>query len=453
MVGGGAAGLTAALALAAAGVEALVLERDPVPRGSTALSAGLIPAAGTRFQRERGVSDDTAERFAADIQAKAHGRASPEVVRAVAEGAAPAVEWLADAHGLAFSLVHDFDYPGHARRRMHGLPSRSGADLVDALRAAAERAGVAILTDARATTLVADRATGAPLGLVAARPDGAEERIGCRALVLACSGYGADRALVAEHLPAMRDALYFGHPGNEGHAARWGAALGARLADMSGHQGHGSVAHPLGSLVTWAVLTSGGVQVDATGARFHDESRGYSEAAAAVLARPGGVAWCVYDERIAEVARQFADYRGAEEAGAVLRAEGVEALAAAMRVPARSLAATLDSASAARRGDAPDPLGRDFAGLPDLAPPYRAVRVTGALFHTQGGLDVDARARVLRAADGSPVPGLYAAGGAARGVSGPDPSGYLSGNGLLTAVVLGRLAGEGAAAPLAGGGG
>jgi fumarate reductase flavoprotein subunit len=66
--------------------------------------------------------------------------------------------------------------------------------------------------------------------------------------------------------------------------------------------------------------------------------------------------------------------------------------------------------------------------------------VTGTLFHTQGGLVVDREARVLRA-DGGRLPNLFAGGGAARGLSGPEASGYLSGNGLLTAISLGRAAG------------
>ena len=137
IIGAGAAGLVAALSCLDAGVEPLVIERDPVPRGSTSLSAGLIPAPGTRFQRERGIQDDAAT-FAADIEKKAHGHADPALVSLVANNVAPAIEWLADAHGLPFSVVHDFDYPGHTNRRMHGLPSRSGAELVDRLRQAAE---------------------------------------------------------------------------------------------------------------------------------------------------------------------------------------------------------------------------------------------------------------------------------------------------------------------------
>ena len=80
-----------------------------------------------------------------------------------------------------------------------------------------------------------------------------------------------------------------------------------------------------------------------------------------------------------------------------------------------------------------------------MAPPFKAVKVTGALFHTQGGLAVDRAARVLDT-NGKPLPNIFAAGGAAAGVSGPRASGYLSGNGLLTATVLGRVAGQAAAA-------
>jgi fumarate reductase flavoprotein subunit len=60
VVGAGAAGFCAALAAHELGVEVVVLERDSVPRGSTALSAGLIPAAGTRFQTAIGISDNPA---------------------------------------------------------------------------------------------------------------------------------------------------------------------------------------------------------------------------------------------------------------------------------------------------------------------------------------------------------------------------------------------------------
>ena len=442
VVGAGAAGLCAALAAREAGAEVLVLERDPVPRGSTALSAGLVPAAGTRWQRAAGIGDDPS-RFAADIMAKAEGEPDPAAVETVTRAVAPALEWLADAHGLDFSVITDFRYPGHSANRMHGLPSRSGEELVDRLREAAEAAGIDILCDARATALHA-APDGRITGLTLLRPDGTEDMLGCGALVLACNGYGGNKALVRQHVPALADATYFGHPGNQGEAVLWGEALGAATRHLSGHQGHGSVAHPAGILITWATITEGGVQVNRHGRRFSDESHGYSEQAARVLEQPDGIAWTIFDARIAGIARQFEDFRQAEAAGAVLAAETVRDLAPATGLPEAALAETLADVRRLKEAGATDAFGRDFAGAPQLEPPYRAVRVTGALFHTQGGLVVDGSARVLRPG-GAALPNLFAAGGAACGVSGSQASGYLSGNGLLTAVALGRLAGTRAA--------
>jgi len=441
IVGAGAAGLTAALAAREAGADVLIVERDALPAGSTALSSGLIPAAGTRWQAAKGVADSPAQ-FAADIMRKNKHRADPAVVAAVAANAAPTLEWLADRHGVPLDLVEGFLYSGHASLRMHGTPSRSGRELLDHLFNAATARGVEIMTNARADTLYADGA-GRVTGVEIARPDGSRETIGCATLVLACNGYGGNRALVARHIPEMADALYFGHPGNQGDALAWGEALGAAVADLGAYQGHGSVAHPHGILVTWALMMEGGFQVNAAARRFSNEHAGYSEQAVEVLRQPGRIAYLIYDERLHRLAIDFEDYRAAVKIGAVRRAPSIRELAASFNLPPGALAATLDETRAYAEGHGADPFGRGFAGKPPLAAPFYGVRVTGALFHTQGGLEVDEQARVLRA-DRSPFPNLFAAGGAARGVSGPTVDGYLSGNGLLTAVALGRIAGAGA---------
>lgn len=442
IVGAGAAGLVAALAATEAGAEVVVLERDPVSRGSTALSAGLIPAAGTRWQREYGI-DDSAPLFAADIQRKAKGLADQAIVDLVAAAAGPTVEWLADAHNLPFSVVADFDYPGHSARRMHGLPTRSGSELIDRLRAAVEAEEIPILTNRHVITLYAnhDRRI---LGVAAKLPDGTEERIGCGSLILACNGYGANKSLVAKHIPGLADALYFGHPGNQGDAVLWGDALGAALADMSGHQGHGSVAHPHNILITWATMMEGGFQVNVDGERFSDETQGYSEQAGIVLAQKGGIAFSIFDARIATIARQFEDFRHAQSQSAIFAADTPEALAAMIKVPEQNLAATFRDVTIVQAGIGSDQFGRDWSGNAPLKAPFHAVKVTGALFHTQGGLVIDIDARV-KCVDGGIIENLYAVGGAARGVSGPLASGYLSGNGLLTAVTLGRISGRQAA--------
>ena len=442
VVGAGAAGLIAALAARDAGAEVVVFERDGSPSGSTALSSGLIPAAGTRFQRAKGIADSP-ELFAKDIQAKARGKADPAVVEAVARAAAPTLEWLADRHGLEFVLLESFLYPGHSLLRMHAHPQKTGAALMAALLTAARDAGIDVVTRAQASELYADSQRRVR-GLALLRPDGKVERVGCSALVLACNGFGGNKEMVRRYIPEMADALYFGHPGNQGDAVRWGEALGAATRHLGAYQGHGSVAEPHGILVTWAVMMEGGVQLNRWGRRFSNEHRGYSEQAVAVLSQPGKIAWNIFDGRCRAVAREFEDFREAEAAGAIKTAAYVAALAAVTGLAEDALTSTLADVTRYQRGEARDPYGRDFTAKPLLAPPFFAVRVTGALFHTQGGLAVDGRARVL-SADGSPLPNLFAGGGAACGVSGPAVWGYLSGNGLLSAVTLGRLAGDAAA--------
>jgi fumarate reductase flavoprotein subunit len=262
--------------------------------------------------------------------------------------------------------------------------------------------------------------------------------------VLACSGFGGNAAMVRRYLPEIADALYFGHVGNQGDAVEWGTALGAAVRDMTAYQGHGSVATPHGVLITWALMMEGGFQVNAAGRRFSNEHLGYSEQCLPVIEQPGGVAWNVYDERLHRLGLEFEDYRGADALGAIRHADTIEALAQACALPPRELASTLAEVGRFAAGVGQDPFGRVFTTKPPLAPPYYAIKVTGALFHTQGGLVVDEHARVLDA-QGTPLPNLFAGGGAACGVSGAHVWGYLSGNGLLAAVTLGRLAGASAA--------
>ena len=445
IIGGGGCGLTAALAARDAGAEVLVVERDPVPRGSTAMSTGLIPAAGTVDQTLAGIADSP-ELLATDIVAKTKGRTDPEIALVLARESAETVTWLRERHGVPLSLVDGFLYPGHSVRRMMGTPHRTGEELMAALSDAASAAGVDVLTDAIARDLIVGNVAGSDriVAVVVERPDGSSETIGCGALILASCGFGGNADMVAEHIPEIAGALYHGHSGNKGEAMAWGDALGAQLADMGGYQGHGGLAVGHGIPILWPLIAEGGFQVNLEGRRFSNEALGYSEQAAKVNAQPGGVAWSIFDARLDAMMRQFDDYQQALTAGAVLTAGSVDELATKTGLPADALAATIAEVDALTRKGGPDAWGRDFGGKLPLAPSWHAAKVTGVLFHTQGGLVVDANARVLKG-DGTLFPNLYAGGGAARGVSGPDATGYIAGNGLLTATTFGKLAGRHAA--------
>ncbi len=440
VVGSGGCGLTAAMAAAMGGVDVMVFEKQPRPWSNTARSGGMIPAAGTRFQRAAGILE-TPEDFAADIFRKNHHTSDPEMTLHLARTATEMVEWLVDEVGVELVFIDDFKYPGHGEFRMHAPPSRTGAALVHDLRRAVDRHPRAeLITDAAVQALVVD-AGGAVTGVVV-QYGASLERVRCRKLILACNGFAGNPEMVAEYCPDMASALYFGGEGNTGEGILWGKALGADVAFMDAYQSHASVATPHAILITYALIMEGGFQVNSAGRRFGDETSGYSEHALAVLAQPGGVAWDIYDARLHQLGLQFDDYRQALEVGAVRQAGTIEELALALGLPPEALAQTLLAYHACADGTAEDVYGR--LDCRRLTGPFYGVKVTGALFHTQGGLRVDAHGRVLRP-DGACIPNLYAGGGVAAGLSGHGPGGYLSGNGLLTAIGYGLLAGRHAA--------
>lgn len=445
VVAGAGGGLVGALRAASLGLSVLVVERNErFARGNnTAMSTAMVPGAGSRWQREAGI-EDTPETFVADIRTKTHGEADERLAEALARVSARLVEWLADDAGLPMSLVTDFPYPGHSQLRCHTVPGRSGQAMLDGIIRAVRRSElIDLMVPARLVDVVTDE-TGVR-EVVVETPHG-EERIPTRAVLLATNGYGADRALVAEHLPEIAGATYHGSEGSTGDALRIGSRLGAATAFLDAYQGHAALT-PAATLAGWATVMHGGVVVDVHGRRFGDETTGYSEYAAQLQAQEEGRGWIVLDERIHQACLAFADYQATVESGVTRTAADVGELAAAIQVEVGALAQTLDEARAAAEGRAADMFGRTAWEVP-LAAPYRAVPVSPALFHTQGGLVVDGHGRVLTGTD-EPIPGLYAAGGAAAGISGHGAAGYLAGNGLLPALGLSFLAAEHVAEKLA----
>lgn len=442
VVGGGGTGLCAALAVRDMGADVLVIERDRQPLGTTSMSTGLIPAAGSKAQQAKGV-EDSPELFANDIIAKTKAKVDSELVRHLAQESARTIDWLMERHDISLSLVEGFTYPGHSALRMHGMPSRSGGELMGALASACETAGVDILTDATVDGLYIN-SDDRVIAVAATRPDGGQDIIGCDALILACCGFAGNQEMVAELIPELEHATFHGHPGNQGHAIKWGEKLGAAMADMSAYQGHAGLAAGFGIPILWPLIAEGGIQVNRAGKRFANEAAGYSEQAVRVLEQDGHVAWSIYDETRHLVMEQFDDYQQAKSAGCLMKANSLEELAELAGVDAAGLEASVAKTHKLVESGDNDQFGRNFGGKRKLRPPFYAVRVTGALFHTQGGLEVDGNARVLKS-DRTVFPNLYAGGGAARGISGPGADGYIAGNGLMTATTLGRLAGEHAA--------
>ncbi len=444
IIGGGACGAVAALATHDAGVPPLVIEQDARPAGSTAMSQGLICAAGTRAQAAAGVDDD-AEIFFADIMAKTRGQTDPVIARTIAQQSGPTLDWLVERHRLPWTLDTAFRAAyGNSRLRVHGWAGHGGGDMIQLLHARLDERGIDVLTEARLTAIIPDDGGGIA-GVEIARPDGAVERIGCGALILACGGFAANHAMLAEHMPEAAAARHNGHEGNRGDGILLGAALGAAVGDMGSYQGYAMLTDPQAISVPPGVLVEGGVIVNARGERFVDETADIAGMARDVMAQPSGTCWVICDAGIEERCAYIPETQMLRELNAAKHGDTPGELAERIGVPATTLAVTLAAAHAAQQAGQPDALGRVWGSDLPPASPYRAFKVVGAIYHTQGGLQIDGDARVLRE-DGSRFPNLFAGGGAARGVSGPSSWGYLPAMGLCAAVTLGRIAGQAAAA-------
>jgi fumarate reductase flavoprotein subunit len=443
VIGAGACGLAAALRAAQAGARVGIVEKLDRLAGNSMVSSGSVPGAGTRFQREAGLLDD-ADAFVEDLLRISGPHEAEGLTLRLAQISAPLVEWLVDQAGVRMTLITAYRHVGHRIERLHGPPSRRGRDLVDDLHAVVQRAGIPLAFGAPAIRLIEDGRAGVA-GAETSDGRGGFTRLGARSVILATNGFGAARDLICRFCPEMEGALYFGAQGSAGEAIRWGEALGARLANMAAYQAHASVADPHGALVTWTVPEKGGIVVDATGARIGDESLGYS-AFAAVETACGGPLFALYDTRIRDFTASRQEEFGELVAhGGAPEDSGIATLAARRGLDPVVLAGTLAEMQRAATGTASDRFGRTAWGMAPLHPPYVSTRIRPALFHTQGGLLVDDDARVLRP-DGTPIPGLYAGGGAAAGISGlAGGGGYVSGNGLLAALGLGWLAGAHAA--------
>ncbi|MEE4454201.1 FAD-dependent oxidoreductase [Novosphingobium resinovorum] len=454
VMGGGACGTIAALAARAAGADVLLVERDANPFGTTGMSMGLICAAGTAAQARHGVSDG-ADTFFADIMAKTRGQADPVLARSIAAHSGPALDWLVDCCDVPLDLDVRFRAAyGNSRLRVHGWPGHDGQDLLALLHRRVADVDTMVMTGTRVVALRSEpgRSGAARIsGVELLRPDGARETVSCGALVMASGGFAASTAMLARHIPAMASARNNGHEGSQGDAVRLASPLGAGLGDMGAFQGYAMLADPHGISVPPGYLAEGGVLVNAMGARFVDEMEDIAGMVHDVLAQPGATAWVVFDPRIEAANSYQPDAARLVAMGAPRRASDVAKLADVIGADRAVLGATLAEAQAAAAERRPDAFARRWS--PETPPPgagpggeegLAAIRVTGAIYHTQGGLQIDGSARAL---DTGRVPfaNLFAGGGAARSVSGPSSWGYLPAMGLCTAMTFGRLAGEGAA--------
>ncbi|MGI5232216.1 FAD-dependent oxidoreductase [Actinoallomurus sp. CA-142502] len=431
VVGAGAAGMTAALR-AARGGRVIVFEKSTRHGCNTQYSSGSLAAGGTRLQAEAGI-EDSPERHARDILAASGDPGAAALVRAVCAAAPRYVDWLVDELDHPLELGIDMPRAGQSVPRLHTDPGRGGGKvLVQTLRRA--MSAVADITFVDETPVIGLRYDGARVTGVRVREHTGEQEVTADEVVLACDGYGNNPDLLRRFTPDAATAFHGGVSTSRGDAVIWGERIGAGLRNMGAYLGHGQVVAGHGTRLNPNLPFLGALMVDGAGRRFCDEkAQGYSRLGGLIRRLPGERAVMIWDEPAHEVARHSELMRESIAAGAFRRYADLSSLAGGLGLPEDTLGRTLDGFVAAS----------DLVKRPveRLRPPWYAAWITHGILTTQGGLLIDAEGHVLRP-DGTPIPGLSAAGGAATGISGPSPDGYSSGNGLLAAMGMGWIVGN-----------
>ena len=476
VVGAGGAGMTAAIAAAQTGKKVVVLEKTAMVGGNSVKATGGMNAAKTvwqdtnEFTEAAGVEKtlssaaesypeladlvatvqneyeywkttgsngyfDSTNLFILDTMVGGKGINDMDLVTTLAENSAAAIEWL---EGVGAELHNVGSFGGASVKRIHrpvndeGKTVSVGSYIVPILEKACADNGVEIIFNAPATEILMQ--DGKAVGVKA---EG--YTVNAKSVVLASGGFGANLDMVAQLKPELKGFVTTNAPGNTGDGIQMVQAVGAATVDMDQIQIHPTVEQKTSALITEGLRGDGAILVNAEGKRFCDEVGTRDAVSAAELAQTGGNAWLIVDQKMADASSVIAGYI---TKGFTVQGDTYADLAKAMGVPEDVLPQTMDTWNAAVAAKSDSEFGRtSFANPLDTAP-YYAINIAPGVHHTMGGVKINTDTQVLTA-DGSAIPGLYAAGEITGGVHGAN---RLGGNAVADIVVFGKIAGEQAAA-------
>jgi len=448
VVGGGAAGLCAALSALETGrevgIDARVTILDRAPEAACGGGSRWSPS-NIRMR----APDAMESTFVDEIMAQSSGRADRAYFERLAAEAPATARWL-QAKGVAFHTPPYYLAKGPARIQ----PVGAIGVLFETLWRAAKAAGVEFLYERELRRLIVDtgRVAGVEIG-----PTPADLR--ADAVVLACGGFEGNGAMLRQHLGPGAESLRPISPGtafNDGAGIRAALDAGARRSgDWNGMHIEPVDARSQASAPVVLVYPYG-IVVDRNGQRFFDEGAGLMHetwekfAREIHFARPGRTSYAIFDAALLDIPEYG---RAIRSAVPPVRADSISGLAAQLGIPEAALARTVDAYNAACTGDASrfDETRKDgLASAPGLSPPksnwarplvrapFLAWPLVGAIAYTFGGIDTDADARVR--GDHGPIPGLYAAGEITGHFHATAPNAVA----MLRALVFGRIAGRNA---------
>ena len=435
VVGSGLAGLTAALTARTAGAaKVAVFEKAPLVGGHSAFASGSIAFVDEKRQKPQGI-EDSVDRFAADAR-EVGGDIDEELVRLMVDRSAEALDWL-EGQGVRFAPVIFSAYGGRHRRCVTAYGNLGARRYIFELNRRCRSLGVQVRVMRRVTALRLLPGSWYAVD-VTNTSDRSFTTVTASRVILATGGFGANLALRMKYRPELDENLT---TTADPHGLMKDPATGDGLflADRFGAERVNMDKMVL--LPYWGgrMLDYSGAEiyVNREGRRFTDETAPTSKIARAISLLPARRMYVITDAKSVKGGNVGAKLA----AGSVHRAESIEEMALGMDVPAANLRQTIAEYNAAVVSGKPDAFGRKLFMQTIETPPFYWGAERLMVHSTLGGLKVDERARVLDQ-DNMPVPGLYAAGEVAGGIWGEDRPG---GAGLLTALVLGRIAGREAA--------
>jgi fumarate reductase flavoprotein subunit len=435
IIGAGATGLTAAITAHEAGAKVVVLEKQPLTGGNSMLAAGGMNAAGTRFQKEKGI-EDSAELMYQDTMKGGQNLNDPALVRILADSSAGSIDWLTSI-GADMSDVGRMGGASVNRTHRPSGGSAVGAHVIDVLRAKAASLKIDIRVNSKVVKLLENN-EGRITGVQVEGKHSGLNVLMAKAVVLTTGGFSANPEKVAYYRPEFKGMTTSNQPGATGDGIELGAAVGGELKDMKEIQIHPTVAANSRILITEAVRGNGAILVNHDGKRFVNELTTRDKASAAILEQPGKSAFLLFDEEIRKSLKQIDGYFHLDlvKGGAT-----IQELAAAVKMPAETLEATIATYNKAfddkndaefKRPDMPRPL---------RTANYYAIEIKPGVHYTMGGLKINTESLVI-AKDGKPIPGFFAAGEGTGGVHGAN---RLGGNSISQTITFGRIAGANAA--------
>ena len=224
VVGGGGAGMSAATRLAQLGKSVILVEKSGFLGGAISVSGGNQVVMGSQLQIDNGVADDSVESMVADFEANGANKNNKEILTLFAENVGAATDWLAASCGITFEEgLHQLGEYSHNRELAY---TGGGAGFAEAMRKAVEEAGVQVLLNTKAESLIADNGT--VTGVKAASSD-ADYTLTAGDVVLATGGYGANKDMLTDE---MKSALYYGPASSTGEGIQMAQAVGAQTANM-----------------------------------------------------------------------------------------------------------------------------------------------------------------------------------------------------------------------------